>query len=283
MRNKGWIAWLALAGCSGTTTPLGGGSGSLDAADAAETTGDDIPVSDVSDAKSGDTAGGDLALSDVSDAQDGDTSACNPKVLPCCCLGEMSVAAGCVAGEWTCPSGYTAKAGPGPMCDFVCYEPFDVEAVSEVFFETTESDVIDTGACSGSGGGACCCAGDVAAQLVCQQGVWQCPAGFGKYFGDQCNGSICGGPCSLPCPLDVGAADGGSGDGGSLDIDPSDPAALCEATGGTVTTGKCCSGASDFPNECSVGGCTCAPQYLKDILRCVCGGGSCFTPGVGCN
>lgn len=159
------------------------------------------------------------------------------------------------------------------------------------------ADVPDTNTCPADQGGACCCAGDVAEKLVCSAGTWQCPSGFGKFYGDQCNGSKCGGPCSLPCPMDVvdssDVQDDAPVDSGE-DTAPEDTAtpedtqangnaALCTSTGGEVVTGKCCTAASDFPDECAIGGCTCAPQYLKDIQKCNCAGGKCFTPGTGCH
>lgn len=77
-------------------------------------------------------------------------------------------------------------------------------------------------------------------------------------------------------PTDTGPSEDIHTDGGSALAD------LCASTGGTVYTGKCCSSASDFPDECGIGGCTCAPQYLKDIQRCDCGAGKCFKQATGC-
>lgn len=58
-------------------------------------------------------------------------------------------------------------------------------------------------------------------------------------------------------------------------------AALCEATGGSVSTGSCCLGTGDFPNLCATGACGCAPANSHDVQVCTCGAG-CFDPAVGC-
>ena len=168
------------------------------------------------------------------------------------------------------------------------------------------ADAADTASCPGIGGVVCCCAGDVATNLVCEAGEWTCPKGYGKFTGQQCNGSVCGGPCSLPCAdvvpspdvadtvtfVDTAADDvaphddaDAAEDVAQADIAAADTSAaetLCTSTGGTVYTGQCCSGTGDFPGECAIGGCTCAPQYLSDIHRCDCGMGKCFDPTVGC-
>ena len=78
-----------------------------------------------------------------------------------------------------------------------------------------------------------------------------------------------------------GAARDGAGDAGG-DAADSGAAALCTSTGGTVTTGLCCSTQSDFPNLCTVGTCTCAPGNSKNVQKCDCGATKCFDPAVGC-
>jgi hypothetical protein len=60
------------------------------------------------------------------------------------------------------------------------------------------------------------------------------------------------------------------------------PAALCVATGGTVTMGSCCQGTSDFPDLCTTGPCGCGPQSSHMVQICSCSGTKCFKPGVGC-
>ncbi len=132
----------------------------------------------------------------------------------------------------------------------------------------------------------CCCDGDVTTSLICSAGAWACPQGYGMFTGEQCNGSTCGGPCSLPCAPDTVDTSDAHDDAGpdSAGPDSSDPhAALCTSTGGTVYTGQCCAAASDFPDECLIGACTCAPGYLKEIPRCNCGGGKCFSATTGCH
>ena len=53
----------------------------------------------------------------------------------------------------------------------------------------------------------------------------------------------------------------------------------CVNSGGKVETGTCnCSGVADFPNNCAIGGCACAPNpaYEHQIKGCNCGQGKCF-------
>ncbi|HEX7598656.1 MAG TPA: Kazal-type serine protease inhibitor domain-containing protein [Polyangia bacterium] len=69
-------------------------------------------------------------------------------------------------------------------------------------------------------------------------------------------------------------------DAGAKDTAPS-AAALCTATGGTITTTSCCLSASDFPNSCLDGACGCAPTSSHDVNTCSCPTG-CFVPGTGC-
>lgn len=58
-------------------------------------------------------------------------------------------------------------------------------------------------------------------------------------------------------------------------------AALCVATGGSVSTGLCCASTGDFPNLCLTGPCGCAPANSHDVQVCTCSAG-CFDPAVGC-
>jgi hypothetical protein len=73
-----------------------------------------------------------------------------------------------------------------------------------------------------------------------------------------------------------GANTGGGGAGGG------GPADLCISTGGTVSTASCCQATGDYPNTCSTGPCSCAPQYSHDVVSCACLGNQCFDPAVGC-
>jgi hypothetical protein len=246
------LAALIATGC-GTSSSGDGGS-------TADTQLSDAQVDD-SDAVSTDAIAD--MWGDVSDV----IGPCTGAVSFVCCSNstQMPVQAQCVSGAFQCPAGSTEHASL--PCESADIQPPDVP------------DTTDTGACPGDQGGACCCAGDVADQLFCSAGTWECPKGFGKFYGDQCNGSKCGGPCSLPCPMDAGPTDTGPKD----DVNPNDPAALCTATGGAVVTAQCCSSSSDFPDTCGVGGCTCAPQYLKDIQKCDCGSGKCFGVSIGCH
>jgi hypothetical protein len=67
-------------------------------------------------------------------------------------------------------------------------------------------------------------------------------------------------------------------------VDSSSPlsdAELCTASGGTVGAGTCCLSASDFPDNCRVGPCSCGPGSTHVISVCQCKVG-CFVPGTGC-
>ena len=75
---------------------------------------------------------------------------------------------------------------------------------------------------------------------------------------------------------DVPATDVPATDGGDA------LAALCTSTGGTIDTATCCLSASDFPNRCALGGCSCGPGSTHTIRVCNCPSGMCFTPASGC-
>lgn len=68
----------------------------------------------------------------------------------------------------------------------------------------------------------------------------------------------------------------GTGANGATDL-----ATLCTETGGTAASIGCCQGASDFPNLCVIGACTCQPSGYM-VRACVCSGMKCFDPEVGC-
>lgn len=50
----------------------------------------------------------------------------------------------------------------------------------------------------------------------------------------------------------------------------------CVSSGGKVETALCCKSASDFPNNCLIGACGCAPANSHQIKVCNCGEGKCF-------
>jgi hypothetical protein len=70
----------------------------------------------------------------------------------------------------------------------------------------------------------------------------------------------------------TGAGTGGGTAGGG----GGDPAAACAQAGGTVQTVKCCATAGDFPNMCTVGACTCAPNSSVNTKVCQCPQSECF-------
>ena len=44
----------------------------------------------------------------------------------------------------------------------------------------------------------------------------------------------------------------------------------------------CCTGASNFPDSCGVGACSCSPTNLAVVDTCVCPSGACFLQSAGC-
>ncbi|MEF8846837.1 MAG: hypothetical protein V5A57_00135 [Candidatus Paceibacterota bacterium] len=50
----------------------------------------------------------------------------------------------------------------------------------------------------------------------------------------------------------------------------------CLESGGEVITANCCASTEDFPNQCTIGACGCAPQDSHEVKVCDCGGGKCF-------
>lgn len=82
-----------------------------------------------------------------------------------------------------------------------------------------------------------------------------------------------------PIPMAESSVDGSTrGADGSTAL-----AALCVATGGTISMAPCCGTAPDFPDTCRVGACGCSPANSKSTPTCVCPAGSCFTRETGCS
>jgi len=54
-------------------------------------------------------------------------------------------------------------------------------------------------------------------------------------------------------------------------------AQICIDSGGTVTTSQCCTSTNDFPDDCAIGACGCAPEYSHEVKVCNCGEGKCFS------
>jgi len=50
----------------------------------------------------------------------------------------------------------------------------------------------------------------------------------------------------------------------------------CLASGGMVSAALCCGQTQDFPNNCAIGACGCAPASSHQIKTCQCGEGKCF-------
>jgi hypothetical protein len=83
---------------------------------------------------------------------------------------------------------------------------------------------------------------------------------------------------------------GASGTGGSPSVDASvdssdaalTPEGKCFATRGKVISNLCCNSAGDFPDQCLVGACSCAPADSHQVSICLCQPGTCYLPGRGC-
>ncbi|MBU0546922.1 hypothetical protein KJ735_01955, partial [Patescibacteria group bacterium] len=50
----------------------------------------------------------------------------------------------------------------------------------------------------------------------------------------------------------------------------------CVISGGTIGTSLCCESAEDFPNNCLIGACGCAPANSHEVKTCDCGPDECF-------
>jgi hypothetical protein len=50
----------------------------------------------------------------------------------------------------------------------------------------------------------------------------------------------------------------------------------CLDSGGTVATVSCCGQTQNFPNNCAIGACGCAPTNSHQIKTCNCEPGECF-------
>jgi hypothetical protein len=82
----------------------------------------------------------------------------------------------------------------------------------------------------------------------------------------------------------AGGATGSDGGGNDVPIgtDATAAAELCTATGGTISSGQCCTSVGDFPSMCLVGACGCPPSGSHTVELCSCPTGTCFSPGTGC-
>ena len=56
----------------------------------------------------------------------------------------------------------------------------------------------------------------------------------------------------------------------------SDKEQACLDSGGTVTSASCCQSAEDFPDNCAIGACGCAPEYSHKVKFCGCPEDKCF-------
>ena len=93
------------------------------------------------------------------------------------------------------------------------------------------------------------------------------------------------GQCTGGCPSpDAGTDLGTSADAGpdlGTSTDGAAPADLCTASGGQISSGLCCTSATDFPNSCLDGACSCSSTNSHTVSICTCGAG-CYLPGYGC-
>ena len=73
---------------------------------------------------------------------------------------------------------------------------------------------------------------------------------------------------ATPTPPDLFPADAG-------------PAERCTAGGGAIEMSDCCLASGDFPNQCLIGACGCAPMSSHSVKVCACTKGRCFN-GTSC-
>lgn len=50
----------------------------------------------------------------------------------------------------------------------------------------------------------------------------------------------------------------------------------CLDSGGKIEISDCCNSSSDFPNNCLIGACGCAPEYSHPVKTCRCPENKCF-------
>jgi hypothetical protein len=55
-----------------------------------------------------------------------------------------------------------------------------------------------------------------------------------------------------------------------------DPITGCVTSGGAIATASCCFQSGDFPDTCTAGACSCAPQFSVPTKVCTCPAGTCF-------
>lgn len=119
--------------------------------------------------------------------------------------------------------------------------------------------------------------------LVCGQGLAQ-PACTGDCDGNQ---EVSMAELIMGLAMDLGNAVDGCGVSevddlllainNAADQCGTNAAALnCRNDGGTFYVSDCCTSAPDFPNLCSLGGCTCAPEFIEPKWKCNCGDNRCF-------
>ena len=102
--------------------------------------------------------------------------------------------------------------------------------------------------------------------LGCSESTPTIPSDAGREIPDGAGGAEAGNDAAV---ADAAREDGGGGGGGG-------DAAGCTGSGGQVGTATCCAGASDFPNTCAVGACSCAPSASHDVKVCACARTECF-------
>ena len=249
-----FLGWVLLAALTVSCTSKSGGGVAV-AQDAAV----DASLGETFDAQG--TSDGDVAQADVNEADCPIT-----QQLMCCCDGDWQGTVLCKNGSWGCdaPFGfYTGSLCVDPKGPCSMPGPMDTG-------EVVSSDTEQGGEVAQDGGPSA----DSTAQDVATDGS-PMDAAFDA-------GPFDAGPFDAG-PADTGPADTGPANDAATDAaKPEGPEAFCLATGGSVVDGQCCSAASDFPGDCAVGGCSCAPQYLKSVKKCQCPLGKCFDPSSGC-
>jgi hypothetical protein len=90
-------------------------------------------------------------------------------------------------------------------------------------------------------------------------------------------------PVEARTTVDAPRIEAGTTDATPVDATAGDQGAtLCITTGGTVATQSCCASASDFPDTCAVGACSCPPSGSHSVKVCQCPSTQCYDTIAGC-
>jgi hypothetical protein len=199
-------------------------------------------------------------------------------------------AGACPAGQRWCPGCTPGTGSCGDVCPAIACPAPDAGTSASCSQVTTQTECdgrsdchsvfVDPGTCGCAAAGCCahfnrCAEGghaNCSGPVACMAPQPFCEAPYVLSYTGVCyEGCVRQSECAS---VDGGQDVGRSGDASS-------PAALCTATGGSVSSALCCNSATDFPNSCATGACGCATSNSHTVSTCTCAAG-CFMPGVGC-